>query len=132
VADDALTEPFDPSAVTIGIHRDGAIRVVPRAPGAPRRIDGHVLGAPRMTAPAAHAGEMHPDGDELVMLVSGRASVVLYDGERIDRVVPLGAGQAIVIPRGVFHRVVPDGPIQILHLTPGPRGEWRPLPGNGS
>jgi mannose-6-phosphate isomerase-like protein (cupin superfamily) len=57
---------------------------------------------------------------------------VLYDGERIDRVVELGSGQAIVIPRGVFHRVVPDGPIQLLHLTPGPRGEWRPLPGQGT
>jgi mannose-6-phosphate isomerase-like protein (cupin superfamily) len=127
MADDALTAPFDPSAVTIGVHRDGSIRVVPRGPGAPRRIDGHVLGAPRMTAPAPHDGEMHPDGDELVMLVSGRASVVFYAGEHVDRTVAMSEGQAIVIPRGVFHRVIPDGPIQLLHLTPGPRGEWRPL-----
>jgi mannose-6-phosphate isomerase-like protein (cupin superfamily) len=128
VADD-LTAPFDPAEVTLGLHRDGSIRVVPRGPGAPRRIDGHTLGVPRMTEPAPHAGEMHPDGDELLVLVSGSASVLLLASEGVERTVELAAGEAFVVPRGVWHRVIPKGPIQLLHVTPGPRGEWRPLPG---
>ena len=81
-----------------------------------------------MTRPAPHAGEMHPDGDELLFLVSGAVEVILRSGERDEQVLPLGAGQALVVPRGVWHRVVPKQPSQILYITPGPGGAWRPLP----
>ena len=122
-----LDAPFDPSETVVGLHRDGAARPLPEAPGPPQRIDGFTVGAPRMTRPAPHNGEMHPDGDELLFLVSGAVEVIFLD-ERPERVFALAAGQALVVPRGVWHRVVPKQPSQILHITPGPRGEWRPLP----
>jgi mannose-6-phosphate isomerase-like protein (cupin superfamily) len=122
-----LDAPFDPSETVLGLYRDGVARPLPAAPGAPQRIDGFTVGAPRMTRPAPHAGEMHPDGDELLFLVSGAVEVIFLEGERGEQVVPLAPGQALVVPRGVWHRVVPKQPSQILHITPGPRGEWRPL-----
>src|SRR5215475_14973446 len=122
-----LNRPFDLSEVVIGLHRDGSARPIPPAPGPPRRIDGLSVGAPVMTRPAPHDGEMHPDGDELLFVVSGRVAVVFLESAGPEQVVELAPGQAIVVPRGVWHRVHPQQPSQLLHITPGPGGEWRPL-----
>lgn len=94
--------------------------------GPPPRIDGYNVGAPFMTTNAPHAGERHPDGDELLFLISGRVDVVLDepDGERVVEVL---GGQAFVVPRGVWHQVLLREPSRLLHITPGPRGEHRPL-----
>ena len=123
---DDLTTPFDLAQAVVGLQRDGTARRMPDAPGPPARIDGYTIGAPVMTRAAPHDGEMHPDGDELLFLVSGSISVFL-EKEGRQRVLEVEAGEALVIPRGVWHRVVPNEPSQMVHVTPGPRGEWRPL-----
>ena len=71
---------------------------------------------------------MHPDGDELLYLVSGNVDVVLEEDGREERV-ELRSGQAFVVPRGLWHRVTLREPSQILYLTPGPGGQYRPLDG---
>lgn len=117
--------PFDLSTATVALLRDGTSSVEESSPGAPRRVDGLVVGAPVMTRSAPHGGEMHPDGDELLYLLSGRVTAVLEeDGE--ERVTELEPGQAFVVPRGTWHRVLIREPSQILFVTPGPGGEHRP------
>jgi len=113
----------------VGLARDGGIALLPAGRG-PQRIDGLTIGAPFMTREPPHAGEMHPDGDELLFLHSGRVTVVLDEAEPPRRVT-LEPGQAIVVPRGVWHRVLLDEPSQLIHITPGPGGEHRPLPDTG-
>ena len=117
---------FDLSRHTVGLDRSGASSVQPSASGPPRRVDGIVVGAPHMTRNAPHNGEMHPDGDELLYLISGRVDVVIEDDGR-ERTVELGPGQAFVVPSGVWHRVSLREHSQLLHITPGPGGEHRPL-----
>ena len=103
-------------------------RLVEQTPGRPpRRIDGFTVGAPELTSDAPHDGEVHPDGDELLYLVSGAVTVVLELAGG-DRVVDLGAGDALVVPKGVWHKVTLREPGQLVHITPGPNGEARPLP----
>jgi mannose-6-phosphate isomerase-like protein (cupin superfamily) len=126
-----LRSPFDLSRVVIGLHRDGRARLMPEVPGPPARIDGYTVGAPVVVRPAPHAGEMHPDGDEVLFLVSGSISVVLEE-QGSERLVDLRPGQAVVVPRGVWHRVLPKEPSQLLHITPGPGGQHRPLAGKGA
>jgi mannose-6-phosphate isomerase-like protein (cupin superfamily) len=92
----------------------------------PPRIDGYTVGAPFMTRNPPHQGEMHPDGDELLYLVSGRVDVLLELAEG-DQTVELVAGQALVVPRGVCHRVFLQEASRLVHMTPGPGGETRPL-----
>ncbi len=118
---------IDLTAGTIGLYRTGDSELIPSHPGPPARIDGFTVGAPVMTRNPPHGGEMHPDGDELLFLVSGKVTVVLEDSEP-PREVELAPGQALVVPRGVWHRVLLGQPSQILHITPGPGGEHRPLP----
>lgn len=79
-----------------------------------------------MTRSAPHGGEMHPDGDELLFLLSGRVDVVLEDGGK-HQTIPVGPGEAVVVPRAVWHRVVLRESSHVLHITPGPGGEHRPL-----
>jgi mannose-6-phosphate isomerase-like protein (cupin superfamily) len=69
---------------------------------------------------------MHPDADELLYLLSGRIRVrlELEDG---DRDVEVESGQAVVVPRGIWHQIHVDEPGQLLNITPGPGGQARPL-----
>ena len=119
-------ELIDLSEGTAGLYRDGSSDFVLNMPGPPRRVPGLVIGAPTMTRNAPHGGEMHPDGDELLYLISGAVSVVLElpDGTKTLEVSP---GQAVIVPKGVWHRVLIHEPSQLVHLTPGPGGEHRPL-----
>jgi mannose-6-phosphate isomerase-like protein (cupin superfamily) len=121
---------IDLSREVVGLDRaDRRARLVSQTPGQrPKRIDGLTIGAPMLTSDPPHNGEMHPDGDELLFLVSGSMSVRLElpDG---DRTVELGAGDAIVVPKGIWHKVTLREPGQLVHITPGPSGEARPLDG---
>jgi mannose-6-phosphate isomerase-like protein (cupin superfamily) len=109
----------------VGLERSGKAVLVPPQAGPPQRIDGFTVGAPMLTGDAPHGGEMHPDGDELLDLVSGAVQVRLELETGLEAI-ELRAGEAIVIPRGTWHRIVLQEPGQLIHITPGPRGEHRP------
>jgi len=112
----------------VGLDRaDRLARIVEQQTGqAPERIDGFTIGAPRITGDAPHDGEVHPDGDELLFLISGAVTVTLELAAG-DRLVELGAGEAVVVPRGVWHKITMRDPGQLIHITPGPHGDARPL-----
>jgi len=112
----------------VGIDRaDRRARIVEQPGGPPQRIDGFSIGASELSANAPHDGEMHPDGDELLYLISGAATVTLEltDGKRS---VDLKAGGAVVVPQGVWHQITMREPGRLIHITPGPNGDARPLP----
>ena len=44
---------------------------------------------------------MHPEGDELLLLLSGAIDLILQTGDR-ERVVELRPGAACIVPRGVW------------------------------
>jgi mannose-6-phosphate isomerase-like protein (cupin superfamily) len=49
--------------------------------------------------------EMHPEADEVLFLVSGALDVVLEEAG-VERAVAVEAGQAVIVPRGVWHRII--------------------------
>jgi mannose-6-phosphate isomerase-like protein (cupin superfamily) len=112
--------------VVLGLTPERQIRQVPQRPGPPTRIDGYTIGAPQLTRNAPHNGEMHPDGDELLFLISGRVTVLLEEASG-ERSISMSAGEALVVPRGMWHRINLEEPSQLLHITPGPGGHHRPL-----
>jgi len=121
-----MARTLDLANVILGLTRDGKASLVPWESGPPPRVDGYTIGAPFMTRNAPHSGEMHPDADEVLFLISGRVDVHLEEDGK-DNVVEVKAGDALVVPRGVWHRVVLREPSRLLHITPGPHGERRPL-----
>ena len=70
--------------------------------------------------------EMHPNGDELVQLLSGALDVVLElpDGEET---VGLRGREALLVPKGVWHTVKVVDPGETLHITCGAGTEMRPV-----
>jgi mannose-6-phosphate isomerase-like protein (cupin superfamily) len=60
--------------------------------------------------------EMHPEADELLFVVSGAIDVVLQEAEA-ERTIPLEAGQAAIVPRGVWHRLVMRQPGKLLFIN---------------
>ncbi len=111
---------------TAGVNHRFEASLVPARPDPPVPFDGLTIGLATMTENSPHDGEMHPDGDEVLVLVSGRVRVVFEDAEFPDE--EMRAGDGLIIPRGVWHRVDILEPSQILYATPGPGGEYRPLP----
>jgi mannose-6-phosphate isomerase-like protein (cupin superfamily) len=116
---------IDLAREVVGIGRsDRRAQLVDQPGGPPQRIDGFTVGAPEITGDAPHDGEMHPDGDELLYMISGAVTVTLEltDG---DRLVDLGAGDAVVVPAGVWHQITMREAGQLIHITPGPNGDAR-------
>ncbi|MEM7098174.1 MAG: cupin domain-containing protein [Pseudomonadota bacterium] len=116
--------PLDLSQ-NIDILSDWQIHQRPRNPGAPTRINGMTMGFVTMQQSAPHNGEMHPDGDELLYVISGKISVVCDSAP--DEPLVLGPGEGCIVPAGEWHKVDVVEPAQIIHMTPGPGGDHRPL-----
>jgi mannose-6-phosphate isomerase-like protein (cupin superfamily) len=112
---------IDLAKAFIALRTGGALDVQSVVAGPPPRIDGYSIGIWETDRPAPHNGEMHPDGDELIIVLDGRI-VVTCDGAVP---VTVEAGQAHIIPRGTWHRVIPQGRCRLLYATPGPNGEAR-------
>jgi mannose-6-phosphate isomerase-like protein (cupin superfamily) len=69
--------------------------------------------------------EMHPDGDEIVVLLSGAVDLVLDEREG-ERVVALRDRTACVVPGGVWHTANVLGRSEALHITRGAGTRHRP------
>ena len=91
-------------------------------PGIP--VDGATFGVADMSENSPHGGERHPDGDEVLYLVSGRIRVVFIESDEED--IYVSPGDGIIVPKGVWHRVDILEPSRIVYLTPGPNNEYRP------
>jgi mannose-6-phosphate isomerase-like protein (cupin superfamily) len=72
------------------------------------------------------AWERHPAGEEIVYLLSGAVDLVLEE-HGAARSVALRPGQAVIVPRGVWHRGVVHTPGDTLHITRGDGTEHRPV-----
>jgi quercetin dioxygenase-like cupin family protein len=71
--------------------------------------------------------ERHPAGDELAIVLAGAVALLLDAGDG-ERGVAVAAGEAAVIPAGVWHRVATHEPATVLFVTPVPaRTEHEPL-----
>ncbi|HAM01175.1 MAG TPA: cupin domain-containing protein [Acidimicrobiaceae bacterium] len=69
--------------------------------------------------------ERHPAGEEVVVHLSGRATLIReVDGQEVR--VEMRAGQATINPRGAWHTVDVHEPGQALFITPGLGTEHRP------
>lgn len=69
--------------------------------------------------------ERHPAGDEVVICVSGRLTLIQERDGREERV-ELEPGTAVVNPAGVWHTADASEPGRFLTITPGRGTEHRP------
>ena len=120
-----LKSPINLSKSPVHFTPTGLIEPVAQRGRAHPGVEGRLAGEARMTKNPPHAGEMHPDGDELLYLVEGAVEIVL-DEETGERCLSLQPGQAFVVPCGVWHRVIVKEPCCLLYFTPGrSQVRWR-------
>jgi len=106
------------------IFSDWSIQPRDRKPGPPERVDGMTVGlvTMRVGEPSPHNGEMHPDGDEILLVTSGMIRIS-YDSDPTP--LDLEEGQACIISQGEWHKIECLEDSQFVHITPGPHGEAR-------
>jgi len=112
----------------------GADRV-PVGPGLYESLDrdydgfkGHWLVAVHDFSEAWTGWERHPAGDEIVMLLAGKATMILKTDDGEARALLTEAGSYVVVPRGVWHTAEPEGPSRLLFITPGEGTEHAAAP----
>jgi mannose-6-phosphate isomerase-like protein (cupin superfamily) len=74
--------------------------------------------------------EMHPEGDEIVTVLTGHVDLVMDLGDS-ERTIPLSAGRTVVVPRGVWHTATVSQPASALHVTFGRGTRHRPRAAQG-
>ncbi|MDA0789343.1 MAG: cupin domain-containing protein [Proteobacteria bacterium] len=115
----------DVAECSLDIHRNLSIEPRQRKPGPPERIDGMTVGIFTLTEDAPHNGEMHPDGDEMLHVISGKVRVSCDSSPGEDLI--LGPGDTCIVPKGEWHKVSVIEASRFIHITPGPNGEHRPV-----
>jgi mannose-6-phosphate isomerase-like protein (cupin superfamily) len=70
--------------------------------------------------------EMHPAGDEVVVLLSGRADLILDRGGKHVVSSLADPGAFVIVPKGVWHTARTSTPTTMLFITPGQGTENRP------
>jgi mannose-6-phosphate isomerase-like protein (cupin superfamily) len=63
--------------------------------------------------------EMHPNGDEVVCLLSGAVTFVLELGDGSKEVELTSSGSFLVVPKGTWHTAKVRAPSQMLFITAG-------------
>jgi mannose-6-phosphate isomerase-like protein (cupin superfamily) len=111
----------------VALLRDGTSLTQPKQPGSSPRFDGFTVASYVLTETPPHGGERHADGDELLLVISGECVAVLDTTDGGTEEIPIRAGDAFVIPKDTWHRLVIDDPCHIVFVTPGPQMEHRGL-----
>lgn len=96
-----------------------------RLPGRAELAEGRLLWTAAQVRDSAN-WEMHPQGDEVVYLLSGAIDLVVLVGEA-ERTITLRPNNACVVPRGVWHRMVVQKPANVLSVTPSLGTQQRPV-----
>ena len=71
--------------------------------------------------------ERHPHGDELVILLSGQAVLILQTEEGDTSITLNQRGEYVLVPRNVWHRAKTAHLCTLLFITPGEGTQHRPV-----
>ncbi len=89
---------------------------------------GHVLIAEHSFDADWPSWECHPAGDELVLLLEGRATLCLHSADGDQELSLAHSGEYLVVPAGTWHTARISEPTRMLFVTPGEGTEHRQAP----
>jgi mannose-6-phosphate isomerase-like protein (cupin superfamily) len=69
--------------------------------------------------------EMHPHGDELLVLLEGSMTFI-FEHAGVQRSLELREGQSVLVPPGTWHRALVPAPSKLLAITYGRDTQHRP------
>ena len=71
--------------------------------------------------------EIHPNGDEIVILLSGEATFVFQKDDSEETVHLDTVGGYVLVPKGIWHTVRTNLNTKMLFITPGQGTQHRPI-----
>lgn len=71
--------------------------------------------------------ELHPAGDEVVILLSGQATMLLQHEHGIEQIELHQANDFCLVPRNTWHRAKIAGATTMMFVTPGAGTVHRPV-----
>ncbi|MFO1012452.1 MAG: cupin domain-containing protein [Caulobacteraceae bacterium] len=122
---------FDLETTFLGLSGDGEVTQMPVGPDFWPTMDRN----PNMRATLVSFGtgegdwphwEMHPKGDEVLVLVEGSLTLIL-DEAGVERRQDMTAGQTLVVPKGAWHRAIGQRGVKMLFITYGEGTQHRPV-----
>lgn len=84
----------------------------------PELHGGRLLGATAQTGDWPH-WEMHPTGDEILILMSGAFALQIERADGAIDTIEMCAGSTCVVPKGLWHRGLAREPGRLVFITPG-------------
>jgi len=97
-----------------------------------RRLpEGHLLAVFQIASPDdlhSDIWEMHPAGDEVLLMLTGELDVEYSDGS-CRATSTLESGRGVVMPKGVWHRLLLREPGLLMALSPSHGTQWSRRPG---
>ena len=135
-ADDAATPAppcsFAPDRIYAELGTDGAIGLIPLTPDfwpslieGRREIGGYLLMQVDAKTDMTH-WEMHPEGDELILRLSGHITFEVETDTGLAEVALEAAAPLCLVPRGHWHRYRVQEAGQLLFVTFGRGTQHRP------
>jgi mannose-6-phosphate isomerase-like protein (cupin superfamily) len=71
--------------------------------------------------------EMHPNGDEIVCLLSGSVTFLLQEAQGTQTIELDKSGEYVLVRKGTWHRAKTRGACRMLFLTPGEGTQHRQI-----
>jgi mannose-6-phosphate isomerase-like protein (cupin superfamily) len=121
---------FDLEKTYLGIDAN-RITALPGGPEFWKTVDRNAA-AGGMLVTASTAGgnsrhwEMHPNGDEALVLLEGEARVV-FERSAGDEVHDMAPGATLIVPQGTWHRAETRRGYRMLYMTFGSGTQHKPL-----
>lgn len=121
------TGPFDLSSTYLRLRADASVEPLPVDDSFWERIATGRLGSfHNEYLVVRHAfeadwpvWEMHPNGEEVVCLLSGGVTIVLEREGGHESIELKETGSYVIVPRGTWHTARPHGPASMLFITAG-------------
>jgi uncharacterized cupin superfamily protein len=128
------TDAFDISSTYLRLRPDASVEPLPVDNTFWQRISSGQLGTFHNEFLVASAGyekdwtmwEMHPNGDEVVYLLSGSATFVLQQPQGEVAIGLMKPGEYVLVPKGTWHTAKVQEPCRMLFVTPGEGTQHRP------
>jgi mannose-6-phosphate isomerase-like protein (cupin superfamily) len=83
------------------------------------QFKGHVLVSSHSFLSDWPSWEMHPAGDELVMLLAGQCQLTLRQKEEEKTLILEQCGSYVIVPKGTWHTAKIANQATLLFITPG-------------
>ena len=115
------------------IDGDGGVAVVPVTPDFYAKIKdrtdlgGTLISYGVSSGAPSRSWEMHPKGEEILVILDGSPKIFFEHPDGHTESMTASAGDAMIVPRGVWHRTESQAGWRILYITYGAGTMHKPL-----